>query len=134
MRRETSERRGTGGTGETGKSSCRAFLASLACLASLAASCEPVFAATFEVLSWEVQPNSLVEVVIDEDGDGKPDRVELHVVARYAVTMLSETALSLQAAKDDLWVFVVEGDVGRLVYFVVMAPLVVCEAGRCERS
>lgn len=71
-----------------------------------------------EVVAWHVLRNSLVELQLDRDGDGVADRTELHVVARWGRTVLTDAELDAQAVQDHVWLFIVEEDDGRVIYWV----------------
>lgn len=85
-----------------------------------------------EIVAWTVEENSLVAVQLDTDGDGLADREELHVVARSGRTVMTDAELDRQAEQDHLWLFIVEEDDGRFVYFVQPAPLEICAGGCAE--
>lgn len=100
-------------------------VALLVLLAGLSALSPQPSALAEELIAWDVLRNGLVALSLDTDGDGLADRVELHVVARWGRTVLTDAELDAQAAQDALWFVVVEGDDGRVVYWIVRAPLVV---------
>lgn len=87
----------------------------------------PAPVAAEAVVDWTVEQNSLVELQLDTDGDGLADRTERHVVARSGRTVMTDAELDRQAAQDRCWLFIVEEDDGRFVYFVNPDSLVVDE-------
>lgn len=100
-------------------------VASLALVLLLAA---PAQAAPV-IVDWTVEENGLVMVQFDTDGDGMADREELHIVARSVRTAMTDAELTAQAEQDGCWLFIVEEDDGRFVYFVLPAPLEICAGG-----
>ncbi len=92
----------------------------------------PAHAAEADVVSWRLLRNGLVLMHIDRDGDGQAEQTELHVLKMWSRSVLSDEALRMQAAQDNTWLLIVEGEVGRLVYFVSVEPLFVCEERFCK--
>lgn len=75
------------------------------------------------LVGWELLRNGLCALELDDDGDGRADRTELHVVARWGRTMLTDRELDAQAAQDGLWLVILDGDDGRFLYWLVPEAL-----------
>lgn len=99
------------------------------CVGSLVASDLSVHAVQPEhnkmVSDWEVLPNGLILVQSDSTGDERMDSLALYQVLWSGWTSHSAEEVEDQASRDGQWVFIVEYDHDRFVYFAQLSPLCV---------
>lgn len=76
-----------------------------------------------EPVDWDVLPKGLIEVRYDRSGEGIPDHVTLHQLAWSGWTAQPILEIEAQAQQDDQWVFIVDYDRDRFVYFAARTPL-----------
>ncbi len=76
-----------------------------------------------EQVDWDLLPNGLLVVQYDRTGDGVPDHVTLHQVTWSGWTAQPISEIEAQARQDDQWVFIVDYDRDRFVYFAARTPL-----------
>ncbi len=112
---------------ETVVSHCMVWCVCLVCLAGVIHAGQP---GTFEQpdtlnepIDWDVLPNGLLVVQYDSTGDGVPDDVTLHQITWSGWTAQPIEEIEAQARQDDQWVFIVDYDRDRFVYFAARAPL-----------
>ncbi len=99
------------------------------CVGSLVASNLSVHAVQPEnikvVGDWEILPNGLIMVQSDSNGDDSMDSLVLYQVLWSGWTSQSVEEVEDQAYRDSQWVFIVEYDHDRFVYFAQPSPLCV---------
>lgn len=75
-----------------------------------------------EPIDWDVLPNGLLVAHYDQTGDGIPDQFTLHQIIWSGWTTQTVRELEAQAQVDRQWVFIVEYDQDRYVYFTRENP------------
>lgn len=76
-----------------------------------------------EPLDWDLLPKGLLALQYDRTGDGVADHVTLHKITWSGWTAQPILEIEAHAQQDDQWVFIVDYDRDRFVYFAARTPL-----------
>lgn len=76
-------------------------------------------------MTWDPLPNGLMSIAYDRTEDGIPDYFTLHTITWSGWSAQEIEEIERQARMDEQWVFMVEYDQDRYVYFVQPTPVLV---------
>lgn len=102
-------------------SDCVVCFVCLACLVGVVHAGQPD--KLNEPVDWDLLPNGPLVIQYDSTGDGVPDHITLHQVTWSGWTAQPMAEIEAQARQDDQWVFIVDYDRDRFVYFAARTPL-----------